>query len=337
MDLMLQLNINPPEEKIDYRHRVMMLGSCFAEETGKRLKELKLNILQNPHGILFDPVSICKSLASCIDPQPYSLNNLFQYQETWNSWQHHGRFSHTDPATALAAINQLLATAHLFLKDADWLIITPGTSFVYRLTEKAEKGGLQYGDQVSNCHKAPAAWFTKHLLGIDEIIASFDNCYHQLLRFNPRLKIIFTVSPVRHTRDGIVENNRSKSRLIEAVHHMVNKFDHLYYFPAYELLIDVLRDYRFYAEDLVHPDKKAVDYIAHRFLSTFLNPSSQSIMKRIGEIVAAKNHRPHLPGTKAHRLFLETYWDKVAVLQKEFPFLDLQDELIYFSDQPMTL
>ena len=176
-------------------------------------------------------------------------NDLFLLNELWQSWQHHSRYSGTDRDEVLARINNTRQQAHAFLKKANWLIITLGTSFSYRLVENQSP--------VANCHRAPSAWFNKHMMGIEETIVALDTMLYRLFQFNPQINIIFTVSPVRHIRDGITENNRSKARLLEAVHHLVNKFSRLYYFPSYELVIDVLRDYRFYDIDLVHPNYQA--------------------------------------------------------------------------------
>jgi hypothetical protein len=190
---------------------------------------------------------------------------------------------------------------------------------------------MKKNDVVANCHRAPSQWFTKHLLGIDEIISALDTAYHQLLQFNPKLNIIFTISPVRHIRDGVVENNRSKARLIEAVHHMVNKFDQLHYFPAYELVIDVLRDYRFYDIDLVHPNYMATEFVLEKFAESCINEESRQLMQEVKKIVIARKHRAFQPDTKAHQQFLMNHFEKTKDLLQRKPFLDLKEELIYFS------
>jgi len=252
MQFQLPIQIKSPEKQINYRDKILLIGSCFTEHIGNSLSELKFSTLQNPNGILFDPRSVCNSLISYIENKQYKKEDLFYLNEIWNSWEHHSRFSNINADDALKNINESQQQAYIFLKEADWLIITLGSSFSYRLTNEAILGGLQNNNGVANCHRAPSQWFNKHLLTIDETVSLLDTTYHRLKQFNPKLKIIFTISPVRHIRDGVIENNRSKSRLIEAVHHMINKFPGLYYFPAYELVIDVLRDYRFYDIDMVH-------------------------------------------------------------------------------------
>lgn len=311
-----------------YRDKILLIGSCFTEHIGNTLGEMKFSVLQNPHGILFDPASVCKSLISYIQNRQYHATDLFQLNEVWNSWEHHSRFSHMNAEEAVQQINTSQQQAHSFLKEADWIIITLGSSFSYRL--QTSSPGVNIGEGVANCHRAPAQWFNKHMLAIDEIISMLDNCYHQLIRFNPKLNIIFTVSPVRHLRDGVVENNRSKARLIEAVHHMVNKFDRLYYFPAYELVIDVLRDYRFYDIDLAHPNYMATEFVLEKFAANCIDEESQQLMQEIKKIVIARKHKAFQPDTNAHKQFLLTHADKVKALQEKYPFIDLAEELGYF-------
>lgn len=342
MQFQLPIQIKPPDKKISYSHRLLLIGSCFTEHIGNNLQELKFSVLQNPNGILFDPASVCRSLHSYIDNRQYAENDLFYLNEVWYSWHHHSRFSNTSKEQCLKTINDSQQQAHAFLKEADWLIITLGSSFSYRLTEQALKtaeflqktllaGWEAWGLGVANCHRAPAQWFTRHLLGIDEIISMLDTAYHRLKQFNPKLSIIFTISPVRHIRDGVVDNNRSKARLIEAVHHMVNKFPGLYYFPAYELVIDVLRDYRFYDKDLVHPNYMATEFVLEQFSETYIDEETRALMEKVREIVQAQKHKPLHPTSPAHQQFLHSFLEKTKDLQKKYPFLNLDAERDYFS------
>ena len=331
MQFQLPINIKQPGTRISYRDKIVLMGSCFTEHIGNSLQELKFSVLQNPNGILFDPISVCNSLVSYIENKKYKESDLFLLNEVWNSWEHHSRFSNINAKECLEGINASQRTAHSFLKEADWLIVTFGSSFSYKLTHEAIKAGLQNGAGVANCHRAPTQWFNKHLLSIDEIISQLDTTYHRLKQFNPKLEIIFTISPVRHIRDGVIENNRSKARLIEAVHHMVNKFPGLYYFPAYELVIDVLRDYRFYDIDMVHPNYPATEFVMDKFKENFIDEESQQLMEEVKKIVIARKHKPFQPETNAHKNFLKTNLEKVKELQAKFPFLDLADELSYFG------
>jgi len=331
MQFQLPIQIKSPEARITYRDKIMLTGSCFTEHIGNSLDELKFCTLQNPNGILFDPRSVCNSLISYIENKQYQKEDLFYLNEIWNSWEHHSRFSNINAEQALKSINESQQQAYDFLKNADWLLITFGSSFSYRLTDEATLGGLQNNNGVANCHRAPSQWFNKHLLTIDEIISLLDTTYHRLKQFNSKLKIIFTISPVRHIRDGVIENNRSKARLIEAVHHMTNKFPGLYYFPAYELVIDVLRDYRFYDIDMVHPNYPATEFVMEKFNESFIDEQSQQLMEEIKKIVIARKHKAFQPDTNAHKTFLKTHLEKTKELQAKFSFLNLKEEIEYFN------
>ena len=324
MDFQLPISIPPLEKPIGYRDKILLVGSCFTEHIGDYLKDLKFDILQNPNGIIFDPQTVATSLVSYIQKKHYIGDDLFYLNELWQSWQHHGVYTHIDQQACLDQINASQNKAHAFLKEASWLIITLGTSFSYRLADN--------NHPVANCHRAPSPWFTKHLMTIEETCAALDNCIFQLFQFNQKLQIVFTVSPVRHIRDGIVENNRSKARLLEAVHHLVNKFDRLHYFPAYELIIDVLRDYRFYDIDLVHPNYQATDFVLEKFAEYGIEESSKILMQEMKKIGIARRHKPMHPETKAHRNFMESHYEKVRLLKIKYPFLNLEEELNYFSN-----
>ncbi|HMH31885.1 MAG TPA: GSCFA domain-containing protein [Puia sp.] len=336
MQFMLDITIPSPPEKINYRHPVLLVGSCFTEHIGKNLAALKLNTLQNPNGILFDPASVASTLVSYVQHKHYHKDDLFCMDELWQSWQHHGSFANPDPDECLQKINESQDRAHAFLQKAGWLIITLGTSFSYRLAETCpaamRNGAGSVAAEVANCHRAPAQWFRKHLMGIEETNAMLDNCIHQLFQFNPGIRIVFTVSPVRHIRDGIIENNRSKARLIEVVQQLCNKFDRIHYFPAYELVIDVLRDYRFYDIDLVHPNYQATEYVLEQFEKHFIDEPSQAMMKELAKIIIARKHKAFQPGTRAHRHFLQTQAQRTRELLIKYPFLDLQEELSYFAN-----
>lgn len=327
MNFMLDIPIVSPEPRIKYGDKLLLTGSCFTEHIGNSLANLKFDILQNPNGILFDPASVASSLVSYVQNKVYCEEDLFYLNELWHSWQHHSIFSHVDQAAILTKINQSQKRATEFLKQADWLLVTLGSSFSYRLQEITS----QNIEAVANCHRAPSQWFRKHLMTIEEINAVLDNAIHQLLRFNPSLKIIFTVSPVRHIRDGVTENNRSKARLIEVVHHLVHKFDNIFYFPAYELVIDVLRDYRFYDIDMVHPNYQATQFVLEKFMQHFVSEESQKLSEEIQKIVIARKHKPFQPSTEAHKKFLESNLEKTLAIQNRHPYLSLTEELAYFS------
>ena len=324
MKLLLDINIpSPGNATIRHTDPVMLVGSCFTQHIGNRLADLKFTTLQNPNGILFDSRSVCNSLVSYVENKPAVPDDLFFLHELWHSWQHHSQFSGMLQEEVLSSINQLRGQAHQFLKKARWLIITLGTAFSYRLQ--------QTGEAVTNCHRAPAQWFNKHLMEIDEIVTGLNNCLEKLHEFNKELHVVFTISPVRHIRDGVIENNRSKARLVEAVHHIVNRYDCAYYFPAYELVIDVLRDYRFYDIDLVHPNYAATEFVFNKFMEAYTPPETAALFEEIKKITNAYRHKPSHPGTAAHQKFLDSMLSRLHTLQQTHPYIDFSEELCYFS------
>ncbi|OSZ77793.1 GSCFA domain-containing protein [Chitinophagaceae bacterium IBVUCB2] len=331
MDLMVNIDIKKLPEPISYKSNILLIGSCFTEHIGNALQELKYPVLQNPNGILFGPDSVCKSLLSYIQNEQYTAADLFQLNEVWNSWQHHSRFSNIIAEDAVKIINQSQQNAHQFLKEADWLIITLGSSYTYQLTHIANFANETLGNTVANCHRAPANWFDKEMLETDDIKTMLEDCLKQLKTFNPKLKFLFTISPVRHIRDGVVENNRSKARLIESVHYIVSKFESAFYFPAYELVIDVLRDYRFYDIDLVHPNYPATEFVLDKFAEFCIDDDSRQLMQEIKKLVIARKHKAFQPATKAHQQFLVSHFEKTKELQEKYSFLNLKEELGYFS------
>ncbi len=333
MEFRLEFTPKPFDIKINHQHKLLLIGSCFTEQIGTKLANHKFAVLDNPNGILFNPASISKSLTSYIDNKQYQEADLFYQNECWNSWEHHSRFSKPDLADCLNGINQSQSEANAFLKNADWLLITLGSAFVYEtspLTPLLGERGI-IGEVVANCHKVPTDKFTKRLLSADEVFAGLQKMIEKALAFNPQLKIIFTISPVRHLRDGFVENNRSKATLIQAVHQLVKKNNNCFYFPAYELVIDDLRDYRFFAEDMVHPNYAATNYVWEKFIAACIDEPSQQLMKEIAVIVAAKNHKPFNPTSDQHKKFLQTNLEKVKKLQQQFPYLNLKEEESFFE------
>ena len=323
MKLYLDIDIQSPATRMQHQDGVMLVGSCFTQHIGNRLADLKFSTLQNPNGIIFDAHSVCRSIDSYIGNKPATANDLFLLNELWQSWQHHSLFSGMQQQTVLNAINSARSQAHVFLKQASWLIITLGTSFSYRLQPS--------GEPVANCHRAPANWFHKHLMDIAETTACLENTLEALHRFNQALKVVFTISPVRHIRDGVVENNRSKARLLEAVHQVVNKYSYACYFPAYEIVIDVLRDYRFYDADLVHPNYAATEYVFDKFVEHYIHPVTAEAFVEIKKIHASYKHKPAHPATAAHHQFIESTLAKIHRLQQTHPYLDFSREQAFFE------
>lgn len=301
----------------------MLIGSCFTEQIGSKLETLKFTILQNPHGILFNPASISKALCRYAEPVPYSDDDLFFHNDLWVSWDHHSRFSGTDREEVIVNINTALANASRFLAKADWLVITLGSAFVYERTAKEGR------EIVSNCHKVPPDKFNRRLLEIEEVVSYLRRAINAVKKIRPYLNVLLTISPVRHLREGFVDNNRSKAVLINAVHQLTG--DDVFYFPSYELIIDDLRDYRFFAEDLVHPNYAATNYVWEKFLQSAIDPGATELLKEIGVINNAFNHKPFNPTSSQHKKFMGQNLHKCQLLVEKYPYLDLEEEIKKFS------
>ncbi|PZF72788.1 GSCFA domain-containing protein [Taibaiella soli] len=323
MQLTLDINIPALPKRITYIDQLFLIGSCFSENMYEKLAHHKFQVLSNPHGILFNPLSVTQSLDSYIDGKTYTAGDLFLLNELWNSWDHHTRFSDVSQEEALRKINTSQAEAAKAIRKTNYLIITLGSAFQYYLKES--------GRHVANNHRAPGQWFEKRLLPIKEITEALSNTLQKLIVVNPNVQIIFTISPVRHIRDGVIDNNRSKARLLEAVHELCELFPQANYFPAYELIIDILRDYRFYDIDFVHPNYLATNFVWEHFVKSCISDDTKDLMKQVLDIMTARNHKTRFPQTEAHKTFLSNYTAKVSSLLKQYPYLNLQDELAYFQ------
>ena len=314
--------------KIKITDKLLLVGSCFTEQIGKKLTAHKFKTIENPNGILFNPVSIAKAIKSYTKENIFSESDLFYYNELWASREHHTRFSDPEKQQTLLKINTEHRAVATFVKTADWILITLGSAFVYEWKDIDPKNN--YENVAANCHKIPTDKFNRRLLNPSEIVTVLDDMQQWVRSINPHAKFIFTISPVRHLREGFIENNRSKAALIHAVHELTNDTDS-FYFPAYELVIDDLRDYRFFAEDLVHPNYAATNYVWEKFVHAVVEESSQQIMKEINEINAAVNHKPFNPSSTSHKKFLQINFEKVVMLSQKYPHLDLLNELNLFN------
>ena len=329
MKFRFEFPIKKLPEPITHHHQLLLIGSCFTENIGEKLDRHKFTTLQNPHGILFNPVSVAEALTDYIEANKYTESDLFELNEGWHSWKHHSRFSGLTPSEGVQQINASIENAHVYLKQADYVFITLGSAWVYQLTEKAANAKI--GSVAANNHKAPADWFNRKLLTTEDVLRVLDKVMHRIFIFNPKAKIIFTISPVRHLREGVVENNRSKAVLIQAVHHLVDKFDKLYYFPAYELVIDDLRDYRFYSEDLVHPNYFATQYVWEKLVDACMDDKTKTLMEDIQAINLAYQHKAFNEASAQHKKFLASSLQKAETLQAAHPHLNFEKEIHYFK------
>ncbi len=318
MNFHLQFPIRPFPQKINYSHSVFFIGSCFGENIAELMKEHKFITTANPHGILYNPLSIAVAIRRYIKNDRLTESELFFANECWNSWEHHSRFSNPNKQKCLSEINKSISEAHIALKNAEWLFITFGSAFVYKREAKV----------IGNCHKQAQKEFLKELLSTSEMVEEYSKLISQLILFNSKLKIVFTVSPVRYIRDGVVENNLSKARLIDATHQLVSKS--VFYFPSFELVIDDLRDYRFYKEDLVHPNEQAINYVFEKFVAANFDEKTMQLFQSIKEIRTAKKHKPSNADNVLYKKFQENFLERCKKIQLEHPNLDFKNELEYF-------
>jgi hypothetical protein len=328
MKFKLTLDAKPSKYPIEYGDKLMLIGSCFTENIGAKFKTHLFELSENPYGILFNPVSVINALNEIMELRTYMSDDLFHHNELWHSWNHHSRFSAIEKDAALKSINHTILEAHHFLKSANRLVITLGSAWLYHLTNEAPLG---QGQVVANNHKGPINWFFKSLMQPNVLQEKLQDLVRHLHTFNPTLHIVFTISPVRHLREGLIENNRSKAVLIHAVHELVNQSNQVDYFPAYEYVMDDLRDYRFYAEDLVHPNFAASGYVWDKLVETYMEPKTQAIMKQIAELQLAMNHKPFFIGSVEHQKFLHSCFQKTEALLAKHPALSLQDHLAFFK------
>lgn len=307
---------------ITYRSKMMFTGSCFTENIGNKLRKLKFKVNINPFGIIYNPVSVFDSLNFIIDKTLFKEKDLFFYNEYWHSFYHHGKFSHTDKELTLRSVNESINNAHNFLKDSDFLFITLGTAWIYR--------HIKTDMTVANCHKVPSSEFKKILLTSEEISEKFNLIIRCLQRFNPKIKLIFSVSPVRHLKDGFSENFLSKAVIRTSIESIIKTSKNIYYFPAYEILNDDLRDYRFYDIDLVHPNEVAVNYIFNFFQKSFFDNETLALTKEISKIISAVSHKIFVLDTEQTQKFLNSGLDKIKKLTEKHPYIDFENEKNYF-------
>jgi lysophospholipase L1-like esterase len=317
MKLQTILPLHFEKKRIDYQNALFLLGSCFVENIGGKLKYYQFQTLQNPFGILFHSIAIENLIVRAIEEKGYSDADVFYYKERWHCFDAHSDLSDPSKENLLSNLNSALLNTRNQLGKASHIIITLGTAWVYK-DVKAQK-------RVANCHKLPQKQFTKELLTESEIEESIKRIIKKIRKVNESASVIFTISPVRHLKDGFVENQRSKANLISAVGKIMESASsnkNLYYFPAYEIMLDELRDYRFYAEDMVHPNNLAIDYIWEKFKGVWISEKADLVMNEVQEIQKGLAHRPFNKEAEQHQLFLKSLEEKISRLKKEHPFMN---------------
>lgn len=324
MDFYTQVDIPASPFKINHRDKIMMLGSCFIENMGRKLIDNKFNTNLNPFGILYNPQSIAQSLEMLMNSRTFTESDLFEDGGVYNSYYHHSRFSGTDKAECLTKINWSIEKASEYLRKGDLLFITFGTAYVFRHKE--------LDLVVSNCHKSPAKIFDRYKLSVDQIVDCWRELISRIKKENPELKIIFTVSPIRHLRDGAHDNQLSKSTLLLAIDEL-NKLSNCTYFPSYEIVLDELRDYRFYNEDMVHPNETSIKYIWKRFSETYFDRDAISIIEEWNKLHTAINHRPINQDSDEYKRFLDQTLLKLKTFAQKYPYICCKDELLLLESR----
>lgn len=307
---------------ITHSTQIMLLGSCFVQNMGERMLGCKLNVDINPYGILYNPCSIAEALRRIVSGELYdnSSPEFFEHNECWHSSMHHSAFSRRTKEEALATVNERLMNAHKALPALDILMLTFGTSYVYR---SATDGAV-----VGNCHKLPQKMFVRELLTIDFIVDTMSTVLDSLFAIRPSLNVLFTVSPIRHLRDGAHDNQISKSTLLLAIEALRRRYpQNTHYFPSYEIMLDELRDYRFYADDMLHPSTVAVEYLWQCFSDSYFSQETKKLNEAVAGIMRGIAHRPADAASASHKAFLHNILKKIETLKNEYPVLDFEKEI----------
>lgn len=325
MQLHTPIEIPASPTPISYTDKLMLLGSCFAENIGEKLTINKFQVDINPFGILYNPLSLKSALTDLLERRIFTGKDLFEHHGVYHSFAHHSRFSSVEAQECLSMINERMIRSAQWLREADRLIITFGTAFVYHQKET--------GQVVSNCHKLPEKYFHREKMNVEQIVTEWKELIEKLRAENPKLKLLFTVSPIRHWKDGAHENQLSKATLLLAIDQLVNEFGFCSYFPAYEIVMDELRDYRFYAEDMIHPSGQTVGYIWQRFTETQLSKEALSLMAEWEKLKKALEHRPFNPKTESYKNFLHQNLLKAEQLTKKCPTFALSTEVAVLKEQ----
>lgn len=313
------VEVKPFTFGIDYSTPTLLVGSCFTENIGQIMHDRKLPVMVNPFGVVYNPSSVALVLKRIVEGKAYAETDLVMHNNLWLSFDHHTSFSSESKQECLKSINNSLAKANIFWDSAQHLIVTFGTARVYRLNRT--------NSPVANCHKIPAKEFTHSLLSVKDIVDQWDELLTQIFADKPNLKVVFTVSPVRHWKDGANGNQISKSTLLLAIRNIVVKFsDRAFYFPSYEIMMDDLRDYRYYADDMLHPTPLATSYIWDKFKHASIFPSAQSVSNEIEKIIKAVNHRPFNTTTKEYKQFVSKTLEMINGISERYPSIDFSYE-----------
>lgn len=317
--------IDPISQKLDFGHQVCSFGSCFSDTIGSYLKESGYTININPMGTLYNPLSIASSIGRLMSGASFSKVELFYHNGLYSSWMHHGRFSHYDPDEALAVINCSFNAGVQALQQADYIMITWGTAYVYRLKDESD----QKNRVVANCHKMPEKMFKRSMVSVEELLFVWTELIQRLLNINSKIRFVFTVSPIRHLRDGAHANMLSKSTLFLFNEALIQTFpDNCFYFPAYEIVHDELRDYRFYADDMTHPAVITEKIIAERISDVWLDTKNIKASALLRNCLQTIRHKPLHQDNPERALTLERIKHQLLALKQRFPAIVIPEDAL---------
>ena len=325
MNFRTEIKLNKSSHLIEHNNKIAAFGSCFAENIADYLQKYRFSMLNNPFGVLYNPVSIHNAFTLIVTEKKFRREDLIQHDNLWHSWYHHSSFSNQDPDKCLANINKNLISAKNILSGCDFLIITYGTAYVYK--------HIDSGLIVSNCHKIPAEQFNRFRLELSNIVKNISETIGLVQQLNPSIQIIFSISPIRHLKDGLVENQLSKSSLITALHETIRNFKSCSYFPAYEIMMDDLRDYRYYEPNLTHPNQTAIEYIWDKFNTSWLSQGCQSVIQDLHRLNLARSHRSLFPGSGQEKVFIQNQLKIIAGLKKKYEYIDFTEDLDFFKSR----
>jgi hypothetical protein len=323
MEFRTTLNIAASDYKISYQDPVMFIGSCFASEIGRQMEKGLMQVMINPSGVVFNPVSVANKIEMILKNRVFKVEDIYNFKGNYLSFYHYTDFSSDDPLRVIEKINKMNRDAHQFMSRTKFLFVTFGTAWVYRWKKS--------GEVVSNCHKIPSEFFDRQLLTVNEIVKLWQKTLKDLHAFNPDIKIIFTVSPVRHLKDGAHGNQISKSILFMAIEEMLQHPAVIGYFPSYELLMDDLRDYRFYGSDMVHPSEMAIEYIWESFSNCYFNKGTLDLWRDVHKVIKASGHQIRSESSSSVKEFAENMLSQILILQKKAPFINFSSQIEYFN------
>lgn len=314
MQLQTKINIQPERyNPIDYKSKVLLLGSCFTENIGKKLHYYKFQNVINPFGILFHPLAIEDLITNSINNKKYAEEDVFYLNEQWHCFEAHSKLSSSSKQELLELLNKAADFSFKSIQESSNIIITLGTAWVYR--------HIETDTIVANCHKLTQKHFNKELLSVETVSESLEAIISLIKSVNPNVNIIFTVSPVRHLKDGFKENTLSKAHLIAGIHQVIEPRKKIHYFPSFEIMMDELRDYRFYADDMIHPNQTAINYIWEKFRASWVSQNAEVVMEAVNTIQKGLNHKPFNPNSEAHKQFRQNLSERIVKLQSQFPHI----------------